>query len=189
MQSCPLHCISSGSVFTPVESAPGTLGRWVRASNLVLESGSECCCVHNSPPIRFVSEGGIDEMVSLTGLARKIGFIYSAHVIFEFDSDIRSMHMWEPGPGCHSSNALEPSLQDAIARCQPHSLLCVRFINHSMGYGLFADGMLPSGCLICEYTGIIRSRTSCSAYAVSRSFCFHILTPNFFSPRIRISSL
>ncbi len=179
MQSCPLHCISSGSVFTPVESesSPGTLGRWVRGSNLVLESDTECQCIRNSPPIRFLSESGVDDIVSLKDLASMIGFIYSAHVVFESDSDIRSMHMWEPGPGYHSSNLLEPSLHDTVALSQPHSRLSVRFINHSMGYGLFADGMLPSGCLVCEYTGVVRSRPSCSAYAVSPTFYFHIEAP------------
>jgi hypothetical protein len=168
MQSCPLRCISSGSVFTHFkpESSPETLGRWVRASDHPIGTDTDCPCVRASPPVRFCPQRGGDEMVALEDLASMIGFIYTAHVLFECDSDIRSLHMWELIP---SSRVVERSLRDAVARSQPHPHLCVRYINDFMGYGLFADETLHAGCLICEYTGVVKTHPSSSSYSVSAS--------------------
>jgi hypothetical protein len=169
MQCCPLRCISSGSAFTHFEpkSSPETSGRWVRASDHAIGDGADtvtdCPCVRGSPPVRFCPKGGGDEVVALTDLASMIGFIYTAHVLFERDSDIRSLHMWELSP---RSRDVEPSLRDAVTRCQPHPHLCVRYINDFMGYGLFADEMLHAGRLICEYTGLVKTHPSTSSYSV-----------------------
>ena len=167
MRSCPLRCISSGSAFTPAEPEQSldTLGRWVRCFNP--DSDTECQCIGASPLIRFCSRSGSDACVTLPDLAASIGFTYTAHVMFESDCDIRGMHLWQPGACWHGSISLDPSLHKAVTLCQPHPRLCVRFINDSMGYGLFADAPLPAGSLVCEYTGVMRTRPSSSAYAVS----------------------
>ena len=175
MQSCPLRCISTGSAFVLAqpELSLETPARWVRAcssSNVVECDAAECQCVRASPLVRFCSKSGSDSSISLTDLANIIGFIYTAHVVFECDSDIRSMHLWEPSSTWQNSSSLETNFRDAVLQCQPHSRLCVRFINDFMGYGLFTDIALPAGSLICEYTGVVRARPSCSAYAVSPSF-------------------
>ena len=176
MQSCRslLRCISTGSAFKLAQPEPSleALARWVRAysSSNVVECDTECQCVRASPPVRFCSKSGSDSSISLTDLANIIGFIYTAHVVFECDSDIRSMHLWEPSSTWQNSSSLETNFRDAVLQCQPHSRLCVRFINDFMGYGLFTDIALPAGSLICEYTGVVRARPSCSAYAVSPGF-------------------
>ncbi len=120
-----------------------------------------------SPSIRICSKSGVDSYVSLAELADMIGFTYTAHLMFLCDSDIRSMHMWERSPSWQCASALAASLRDAASRCQPHSRLCVRYVSDFMGYGLFADALVPAGCLICEYTGVVKTRPSFSAYAVS----------------------
>jgi hypothetical protein len=175
MHNCPLRCLSSGSAFAPTEGDPvlTTVCRWVRV-NVTDDSGSrtECRCMAGSPHIRFCSKKEGDLNVTLTELANMIGFAYTSHLMFVCDSDIRSMHLWEPSPSWESSSTLESNLRDAALRCQPHSSLCVRYISDFMGYGLFADAMLPAGCLICEYTGVVRTMPSFSAYAVSQLLQF-----------------
>ena len=178
MQSCPLRCVSSGSAFEPAECdiSLETLSRWVRV-NVTFENGTECRCMLGYH-IRFCSKNGDDFNVSLTELASIIGFTYTPHLIFVCDSDIRSMHLWEPSPCWESPSSLESSLLDAAMRCQPHSCLCVRHISDFMGYGLFADALLPAGCLICEYTGVVRNRPSLSAYAVRQLPHDFTITPS-----------
>jgi hypothetical protein len=167
MLSCPIRCVSSGSAFAPAnfDASSEALGIWVRV-NGPIDSG-ECQCLLGSPRIRFCSKHGDESNVTLMELAIMTGFTYTSHLMFVCDSDIRSMHMWERSPYWEISSALESSLLDAAIRCQPHSCLSVRYISDVMGYGLFADALLPVGSLICEYTGVVRSRPSFSAYAVS----------------------
>jgi hypothetical protein len=166
MDQCPLRCISSGSCFRPekYDQCSGIYCRWVRCSSL--ESELECHCIRNSPLIRFCSVDGSRTFVSLLELANLTGFIYTSHILFECDAHIRSVHLWESGVVVQGCSALQPAVRDAVVRCQPCARLSVQYINDTIGYGLFADDVLPADCVVCEYTGVVRTRPSFSDYAV-----------------------
>jgi SET domain len=117
----------------------------------------------------FFNNTNTYQIISPSLLGQELGFIYSCHLIFLHESDLR--HLLLLGVS-HDKTIMadsqdnqimcfnESDLVNKLEKCYNHSDLIIYYIGYlngvNVGYGIFASKLISKGEYIGEYTGLVK---------------------------------